>query len=156
MVNTWQAFWRLKGLDRGIALEAASVLAASWIGLRLLNFNRWRGVMERFAPPPAACDGSRQAEQVEAARRIARLEAGAARRMFLRTNCLEQSLTLWWLLRREGIANDLRIGARKDGGRFEAHAWVEVGGKVLEVSSEEHQHFVPFDGPLESAETKAQ
>lgn len=155
MVNSWQAFWRLKGLERGIALEAAAGLAASWICLRLLNFNRWKSVMERFAPAPEACYASRQAE-LAAARRIARLEAGVARRLPVRTNCLEQSLTLWWLLRREGIANELRIGARKDAGRFEAHAWVEVGGEVLEVSGEEHRHFMPFDGPLESVETKAQ
>jgi Transglutaminase-like superfamily len=156
MVNSWQAFWRLKGLERGIVLEAAGGLVASWIGLRVLNFNRWRGVMERFASAPAECEASRQVEQAAAARRIAHLESGAARRLFVRTNCLEQSLTLWWLLRREGIASELRIGARKDTGRFEAHAWVEAGGEVLEVSGEEHRHFVPFDGPLESVETKAQ
>jgi hypothetical protein len=155
MVNNWQAFWRLKGLERGIVVEAAAGLTASWIGLRLLNFNRWKGVMERFAPVPAGQNAGRRAEQSADARRIARLEAGAARRLFVRTNCLEQSLTLWWLLRREGIAGELRIGARKDAGQFEAHAWVEVGGEILEVSGEEHRHFAPFDGPLESVETKA-
>lgn len=154
MVNSWQAFWRLDGLERGIALEAAAGLAASWLGLRLLNFNRWKRVMERFAPAPPAPDPERQEEQTRAAQRIVQLEAGVAGRIFVRTNCLEQSLTLWWLLRREGIASELRIGGRKDGGKFEAHAWVEIGEEVLEISGGEHRHFVPFDGPLESMETK--
>ena len=38
---------------------------------------------------------------------------------------------LWWLLRRRGIAAELRIGARKEFERFEAHAWVEVDSAVL-------------------------
>ena len=156
MVNTWQAFWRLKSLERRIVFEATAALTASWAGLRLLNFNRWKNLMRRFAPRPVVRDPSRQAEEISAALRIARLESGVARRMFIKTSCLEHSLTLWWLLQRQGIASDLRLGARKDAGRFEAHAWVEVRGEILEIAGAEHRHFVPFDGPLESAETKAQ
>ena len=49
---------------------------------------------------------------------------------------------------RRGIAAELRVGARKDAGRFEAHAWVESSGVVLNDTSESHLHFVPFDGPV--------
>ena len=60
------------------------------------------------------------------------MEDAAARNLFFHTNCLEQSLVLWWLLRRRGIAADLRIGARKDSDRFEAHAWVEFDSASAE------------------------
>jgi len=37
-------------------------------------------------------------------------------------SCLEISLALWWLLARQSIASDLRVGVRKDEEKFEAHA----------------------------------
>jgi Transglutaminase-like superfamily len=82
------------------------------------------------------------------------MAAAAARNFLFDTNCLEQSLMLWWLLRRRGIAAELRIGARKEFERFEAHAWVEVNSAVLNDASAEHQHFVPFDGSITPLEAR--
>lgn len=155
MVKAWRAFWRLKGIERGVALEAAAGLVASWVGLRLIRFSRWKRLMERFTPPAEDSDKFRSREFLPQARAIARLEAGVARWIFLPTNCLEQSLVLWWVLKRQGIPGELRIGGRKENGRFEAHAWVEFAGEPLEVTGEAHLHFVPFDWPLDSMETKA-
>jgi len=61
---------------------------------------------------------------------------------------------LWWLLRRRGIAAELRIGARKEFDRFEAHAWVEADSAVLNDATAEHRHFVPFDGPITPLEAR--
>lgn len=58
--------------------------------------------------------------------------------------CLEKSLVLWFLLRRQGLNGDLRIGARKEGDRFEAHAWVEFLGFPLDESENVRQRFKPF------------
>ncbi len=55
----------------------------------------------------------------------------AARHGVYSATCLPQSLTLWWLLRRQGIKSDLRFGARKEAGLMEAHAWVELSGIPL-------------------------
>jgi hypothetical protein len=63
-------------------------------------------------------------------------------------NCLERSLTLWWLLRREGIEGELHFGARKSESRFEAHAWVELRGIVLNDSPTVHKHYARFDAPI--------
>lgn len=82
------------------------------------------------------------------------MAAAAAHYLPFRTNCLEQSLVLWWLLRRRGIAADLKIGARKAANRFEAHAWVEFEGSVIGGAGEEHLHFVPFEGSVASMETQ--
>jgi hypothetical protein len=62
-------------------------------------------------------------------------------------------LVLWRQLGRRGIAADLRIGARKEGGRFEAHAWVEMGSVVLNDSDATHMHYAPFDGSILTLET---
>ena len=65
-------------------------------------------------------------------------------------SCLAKSLTLWWLLGRQGIPSQLRIGIRKDAEKFEAHAWVDCDGTALNEPDEHHQHYVAFDAALSS------
>jgi hypothetical protein len=154
MMERWHRFWRLSGFERGVVIEATGALLATWLGLRLAGFRRWKSVLAWFAPSPNAIAPLQGASEKESAQVIARMEATAARNLFFSTNCLEQSLVLWWLLRRLGIAAELRIGARKEVGRFEAHAWVEVGGAVLNDTNAVHHHFVPFDGPISPLEAR--
>jgi Transglutaminase-like superfamily len=46
--------------------------------------------------------------------------------------CLTQALATQMLLSRRGQESDLRIGVAKgEGGKLEAHAWVELNGKVI-------------------------
>lgn len=85
---------------------------------------------------------------------IARMELAVARHLPFRTNCLEQSLVLQWLLKRRGIPAEMRIGVRKEANRFEAHAWVEFQGAVLNDAVNEHHHFVPFERPASSMEAQ--
>ncbi len=47
-----------------------------------------------------------------------------------------------------GIACDLRIGVSNDGGEFEAHAWVEYEGVVINDSAGSIGRFAAFDGDL--------
>src|SRR5258708_9563088 len=60
-------------------------------------------------------------------------------------SCLEGSLTLWYLLRRKGIPACLRIGVRKENGKFEAHAWGEHGGEALNQDEAMHRHYAAFE-----------
>lgn len=46
-----------------------------------------------------------------------------------RALCLEQSLTLFLLLRRRGVRAELRLGVQPR--PFHAHAWVEAGGRAI-------------------------
>lgn len=152
LMNTWNRFRELSRFERGVALEAAVVMSANWVGLRLAGFRRWKAVLEMLGHPAASSGGGQ--DPLEAAQEIARMQRAAARHLFFRANCLEQSLALLWLLRTRGIEGKLRIGARKEAGRFEAHAWVEQNGIVLNDAGESHRHFVPFDGPLGSMEAQ--
>jgi hypothetical protein len=156
MMARWQKFWRLSGYERGVALEAAGGLLATWLGLRLAGFRRWKSVLAHLAPSANTTARQQSASQRESAEVIARMAAAAARNVFFGTNCLEQSLVLWWLLRRRGISAELRIGARKEFQRFEAHAWVEVDSAVLNNTGAEHLHFVPFDGPISPLEARTE
>lgn len=150
-MGTWERFWRLSGFERRLALESAAILTATWAGLRVAGFRRWQTVL-RWLTFPENHASSTEQDLTNSARAIARMEQSVAGHLFFRANCLERSLTLWWLLQRRGIASELRVGARKEEGRFEAHAWVESGGVALNDTG--HSQFVPFDGPIVSMETQ--
>lgn len=151
--DNWRAFWRLAAYERGIVVEATAGLLATWIGLRVFNFRRWKKFMDVFVPSDSRDSDSGAMQPIAAAQTIARLENSAARHLFFRTNCLEQSMVLWWLLRRRQIAAELRIGARKQEGQFEAHAWVEYAGAMVGDLGVDHLHYSPFDGPITPVET---
>ena len=80
----------------------------------------------------------------------AHLVNSADRYGFVQSSCLAKSLTLWWLLERQGIASHLRIGIRKENEKFEAHAWVEREGLALNEPEEHHRHYAAFDAAFSS------
>jgi hypothetical protein len=158
-MERWRGFWRFKPAERRIVLEAATALSATWVGLRVLGFRRWNATIERFMLGQRSGASSGNASRAHssdvdmASITAMRLDL-AARNMFFRTNCLERSLALRWLLRRRGIATELRIGARKESALFEAHAWIELDGVVLNDPDEAHLHFAPFEGEITALETE--
>jgi len=56
----------------------------------------------------------------------------AAGHHLYRPACLPRSIALQHFLQRHGHPAVLRIGVRKEGGRLRAHAWVEVGGELVD------------------------
>jgi hypothetical protein len=147
-VQSWRTYWALNHVERAIARSAALGLTAAWIGLRLFGFRRWQQIISR------RIESSEPRHLAVSANRILQLQTAAARNLFFQVNCLEQSLVLWMLLRRHGFAADLKIGARKEAGRFEAHAWVELNGVPLNDQADSDRKFVPFDRAISSLETQ--
>ena len=84
-------------------------------------------------------------EKVQATCRMVR---AALRYSLTEFTCLEESLTLWYLLRKQGIPACLRIGVRKENEKFEAHAWVEHGGEALNQDEAMHRHYAAFEQDL--------
>jgi len=140
--------------ERGVALKVAGALIATRMGLRRAGFRRWKGLLAKLIPDEPLAPTQAHPALADRAQSIILMEAAAARHLLFRPTCLERSLVLWWMLRREGVAAELRVGATKDAGRFEAHAWVEYCGAVLNDPEGEHRGFVPFDGPIDSMETQ--
>jgi len=153
-LETWRRFRNLSAHSRGLVLEAAVALTATWIGLRVVGFGRWRRALDWLVPRTVKRTSAGDPVALGSALAVARFEQSAARHLFLQTNCLEQSLVLCWLLQKRGTAAVLRIGARKEQGRFEAHAWVELEGTVLNDALEQHRHFAPFDRSVTTMETE--
>lgn len=49
----------------------------------------------------------------------------------LKGRCLSQSLVMRFLLGRKGISSELKIGVNQSMGKFDAHAWLEKEGVIL-------------------------
>jgi Transglutaminase-like superfamily len=155
-METWRRFRALPAPERKLVREAAARLTSVWIGLKVYGYKRLR---ERIENSPKSATSSSLAldstTQIATARSIAKSEASASRHLFFSPNCLVRSLALVAMLRRRGMQPELRIGARSDAGNFEAHAWVELHGEVLNDARGEHAHFVPFEEDLASPEPNA-
>jgi len=145
-MRIWRGYRRLDRDDRRLSAQTAAAFLAARVGLRLAGLQRCRALMKRHA---LFRNGTVAALlPVEVGRHVAAIQEAVSRHLLWQPTCLERSLVLWWQLGRRGIAAELRIGARKEAGRFEAHAWVELGNVVLNDSGETHMHYAPFDGSI--------
>jgi hypothetical protein len=94
-------------------------------------------------------------ESLQSARRAARMVAAAAKEGIAHGKCLEQSTVLWWLLLRKQTPAELRIGARQSAKGFEAHAWVEVQGNIVNDEENVRHDYVPFSNDISNFGVKA-
>ncbi|MGH9739876.1 MAG: lasso peptide biosynthesis B2 protein [Candidatus Acidiferrales bacterium] len=145
----------MNGYAQARVLEAAGGLLLTRLCLSVAGFRRWKAAIEWLTAGSAAPGRPATHPEMEFAGAMDRWEAAAARHVPISANCLECSLTLWWLLRRRGIAAELCIGGRKEHGRFEAHAWVELGGMVVSDKNGGRGEFEAFRGRLATMRTPA-
>jgi hypothetical protein len=118
----------LDAAQRRLLLEAAAATALVWAGLRLISFLSVQRMLDRLpAVREHEPDRSRAIASVNWA-----VTTVASR--FPPATCLVQALAGAALLRRRGLACELRLGVRSrgpaDGAAIEAHAWVECDGRV--------------------------
>lgn len=131
---------------RDRALSARLVLLLPVLGLALNTFgfrrvHRWLG---RRAIPTSrgARAGARSAAD------LAALVVHVNRHLLpYQSRCLLESVALWYLLRRNGYAAELVLGARTLMGPFEAHAWVELDGVALNDSGRVRDIYASFELP---------
>ena len=153
----WKQIKRISALERparGLFLAASALLPLISISLRWRGFRKTKASLEHFLSVPygsqnPARTGPRRFDRADGREPRGAIGIG-------QPNCLEVSLVLWWLLARQGIASDLRVGVRKEGERFEAHAWVECGGAALNEPETRHQHYAAFDAALASLPPESQ
>ena len=83
--------------------------------------------------------------QLPEARRIALAVVRAARFGVFRPKCLARSLALSRMLEAAGVSGAVvRVGIRRTGGEFLAHAWVELAGETLGDADDHVGSFVPL------------
>ena len=147
----WERFRRFSALERsaqGFFLRAMVLLplvalSLRWRGLRATQ-SSLKLLLSDSHPEPDRVLVSKDAVLV------AHMVNAADRHGLVHPSCLAKSLTLWWLLARQGISSHLRIGIRKESEKMEAHAWVERDGEALNEPDEHHHHYSAFDAAFSS------
>ena len=145
----WERLRRFSALER----PARSLFLRATILLPLVALSlRWRGFRATQATLQRSLLNDNQEREAalvsKSAAMIAHMVNAADRHGLVHPSCLAKSLTLWWLLGRQGIPSHLRIGIRKEKETFEAHAWVERDGTALNEPDEPHHHYAAFDVSL--------
>ncbi|MGB5816188.1 MAG: lasso peptide biosynthesis B2 protein [Thermoanaerobaculia bacterium] len=134
-------FLALPPEDRRVIIHAAGLIPWMAARLRLTGLQRLRANhIDIAATSPSNLDPSATKDR---ALHIALLVAIAARNGPYRGSCLSQSLALLYLLQREGIDADLRLGVRKEAS-LEAHAWVEYEGRPLNDTPDVATRYAPY------------
>jgi hypothetical protein len=147
----WEQLRRFSALDRparGLFLRAAALLPLISASLGLRGFRKTQAFLQKFLLP--STEMPKLSPPASAIALTVRMVRAAVRHGVGHPTCLQESLALWWLLRRQGITCELRIGVRKQGERFEAHAWVEREGVALNEPEALHEHYAAFEGELSS------
>jgi len=137
-------FNALPGAAKADFLRALLLLPLIRTSLRLCGLHKTQKFLRRSAAVRGGAVLSDQEADADT-KQTCRMVLAASRRLPVPGNCLERSLTLWWLLARHGITSHLRIGARKTGEKFEAHAWVERNGEALGEPEGTHLHYSAFE-----------
>ena len=149
-------FLQLPRAEQWILIQSVLLLPLVAVLLRTMGLARCWALLQRAArrpdgphpltPSPQCGEGELQL--VVRVRRIAgtvRLVDVAARHLPWHPTCLPRSLVLWFLLRRQGVPAELRIGVQKREQQLEAHAWVEVDHRVINDAPDIAAEYQPFE-----------
>lgn len=137
---------QMKPQERRDATAAACLLLLFWLRLRLAGPSMLRRNPASASAQPAS------ATELERSRALAHIVNATATRLLGPDQCLARSLALQWMLRRRGIASQLRVGVRRDGSRVSAHAWIECGGAPVNDALSIASQYAVFSDPLQLAE----
>ncbi len=140
----WRKYRRLTKPQRRILLRAVGLLPLVAVTLRRRGFGPVQATLARFArrsPRP----GRHAPPALDVSTVVAVVDL-AASKGFTEANCLERSLVLWFLLRREGVDTEVRAGVQGSPGTESAtfHAWVEHENRVINDTPDVGDRYQPF------------
>jgi hypothetical protein len=116
---SWSRIWLLG--------QTALVMVAVRLGLGFLPF----AVVHRLFTGVGVRAGTHTALEQTTVAQVVWSVTVVGRRL-PKVTCLVEAYTLHYLLIRQGLTTELRIGVQRGARKqLEAHAWVEHGGKVL-------------------------
>jgi transglutaminase superfamily protein len=140
--ETWHS---LSKSDRALLINALFLLPVVATSLKSVGLRRTQSWLTRNTLGPVVPPTEQTRANV---RRTAQMVAAACRQYPLHSRCLPRTVVLWSLLRRRGIDADVRIGVRGDTqGEFQAHAWLEWNGEIMNDAGDVAIQYLPFNRP---------
>lgn len=133
-----QSFLRLPARERFLYLRTWLLLFRIRLMLWVLPYRRWR----QIAAQMIRVENERQLErpQVNQITRAVRVMS----KYVPQASCLTQALAAQTLLANEGQRSQLRVGVTQNDGKLEAHAWVQIDGRVVIGGRESVVRFSAF------------
>ena len=126
--------WQGRILDLVFWVVLAEELARARIRTRFLPTRKLRASIspsESVQTPQEGAARLHNRPQLATLHRVRRLLPAVAKRVPWRAMCLEQALAGEAILKCVGIPCTIRLGVALDDGDFAAHAWLEVGGRIV-------------------------
>jgi len=152
-LSRFRKLQQLSASERRLLIQALVLLPLTFCGVYVLGVSRWHRFLAQlasFGNTPNRTLVIADVETAMQAQAIARMVKIAAEKGIYEARCLQQTLVLWCLLRRNQIESEIRFGARKKEKELQAHAWVEVSGVALNEDSDVCLHFSPLEGDAEA------
>lgn len=142
--NRLRQLIELSPLQWRILLFSIFLLPLIALSLEIYSFKQTKKKMSQFIP--SGIDENTPNEQdLVNVKSISRAVAIAGNHGIYRTNCLKQSLLLWWFLARRGVSTEIKYGIEDEPVEtFSAHAWVEYDGVNISNPEETVQRFSGF------------
>ena len=135
----------LSRVERSYLARAVFWLPATSVLLRLFSFRRTLVFYERGNT--LAVENTPNNDALNTAKVAARMDSIAGNHGLYRARCLPKSLVLVKFLQARDISCSLKIGARRQGEEFGAHAWVECGGVAVNEDTDVERRYAVFDTP---------
>jgi Transglutaminase-like superfamily len=133
-------FFRRPAAEQLLLVRALTLLAAVRIALWLCPLKM---LQQTSAKLVQACAASRKESRFSTERGVWAVRV--ASRYIPRATCLTQALAAQILFGLDGIPASVRIGVAKEkAGDFQAHAWLESGGKILIGGIDADQRYTPL------------
>jgi hypothetical protein len=152
LVQRMKHFMSLSSSDRRLLCRAFVALSAVDLSLRTRGF---QGLLDRAQSAHTAIERRLTPDEVARAYQYARWLEAASRIHIVPAHCLHRSLALHSWLLKDGLPSTLRIGVRKADGDLRAHAWVELGGHVLNDQPHDVAVFTPLANAVGESPTWA-
>ncbi len=138
-MSKFSTFRSLTSFEKKIFVQSILLLPALRIGLQFISYRRLIAFLQRTSNKGKPTgDEQRVTSDIEHMVRL------AARYRMTGATCLTRSMTLWWLLRRQGVEGEIQFGVRRDGAEILAHAWIEIEGEVINDRPDIRQVFATF------------
>ena len=153
-MNKWRKFIGLSASERLLLSQSLVLLPFTALTLQVLGLKNYQRLLDKLSRGNDRLVDRDERKLRDQIHKTVRLVDAAGRHGPYRAKCLPESLTLWWLLRRQGIESQIRFGARKNARRMEAHAWVEFEGTPLNDSADVRERFKPFERAVMPKEVK--
>ena len=115
-----------------------SLPVVAWL-LKKKGFRRTEKLLARFSRQPRSSESD--ATRVD---ETARMVSVAGVRGPWDAQCLEQAITLWWMLGIMGIESTVRLGIYKTSEGVEAHAWVLHEERIVIGETGDIDDFTPL------------